>query len=152
MSYAQQIGSMVNQAFKNAREKIAARFLTHKYNFETNAQSALELGAIRQQLLSTPEKYVLDLNANGDIVGLVLQKQKNYEDAMIKFGSGEIKNEPTREALLDATAKERIEVDSQDVKDFLSDWVTSNREYLDNNNLVRNIKGLRTKTELNDVY
>lgn len=151
MSYAQQIGSMVNQAFKNAREKIAARFLTHKYNFETNAQSALELGAIRQQLLSTPEKYVLDLNANGDIVGLVLQKQKNYEDAMIKFGSGEIKNEPTREALLDATAKERIEVDSQDVKDFLSDWVTSNREYLDNNNLVRNIKGLRTKTELNDV-
>lgn len=151
MSYAQQIGSAVNQAFKNARESIADRFISHKYNFETNAQSALELGVVRQQLLSTPEKYVLDIDAKGNVVGLVLQKQKVFEDSKKAFLDGSLKSEPTRQPLLDAAAKERIEIDSQNVKDFLKDWVDSNNEYLNKNNLLRNVKGNATKDSLFDV-
>jgi hypothetical protein len=154
-SAAQYVGHLVNNWFRAVRDDVAAGLNQHRYFFEQpqNAAHAAELGAIRQKLLSTPEKYVIERDPeHGKIIGLVLKKQAEYEaEVEAAAQAGKDTTSITRSALVDQSADERISLlgsehlgedsDELPVGKFLNDWVNHNDGFLAKRAMVRNSVG-----------
>lgn len=141
-STMQAIGNVTHALLNDIRTIVSDRFSGHVMNIATRAEDALEIATIRQQILQTPDKYVLDGQR------LIKKQQLDYETGLAA-GKKNLK-QPVFD---DDTSPVQIAIKATAVRDFLADWVKHNdTSYLTPQMALRNQQGLPVKDLRGTVY
>lgn len=129
-SYVEYIGKGTATLKRVAIDKVDTSFSGHFYKFANDPKLGRELGVIRQQMLSTPEKYIL---AERDEGGFMLQARKLSEWT----GEG-------AEPAIDKAVPAEIPV-SDEMAAFLKDWVAHNDEQLGHRYAMNAVTGKQSR-------
>lgn len=132
MSKSELIGRSTAQLEKRDADAIQTTFGGHSYQIKNSPQASLELATIRQQMLQTPERYIFDKEA-GELVN---KKLAEYEAAVAQ---GKKVNTPTYD---DPSAPKRIPIATDEMKNFIPDWIEHNDTQLTDRMALRNQQGM----------
>jgi len=115
-------------------------FSGHFYKFSNDSRLGLELSTLRQQMLSTPEKYILRESETG-----------GWEVIARKLAEWEETGAEGTEPIVDAAVKSIITV-SDDMAAFLKDWVAHNDIMLNHKGALLNAKGKQIRDLTGNIY
>ena len=133
---AEYCGQQTHTLIQRQIGAINDRFTGHFYKFGANDQLGMELATLRQNMLSTPEKYILNQTEEGD-----------WEVAnrkLVEWQEGVAPEVDTRIAT-------NIPV-SDDMADFLRDWVAHNDEQLNHRYSLLTAQGKQYKDLTGNLY
>ena len=146
-SKVEQIGRSTATLENKAGNAVAEKFTQHGFNIKNSEAASLELATLRQQVLSTPEKYALDLD--GNLVNSKVLKWEQERDAAAQAGAEFKKPYPVLE---DSSAPVRIPVQNAETRDFLQEWIAHNDEKLTHKYALRNQQGMQVQDNRGTLY
>lgn len=151
-STMQAIGNVTHGLLQDVRRIVADRFSGHVIAVAQRAEDALEIATIRQQVLQTPDKYVL---AGGQ---LIKKAQLDFDNALTEYQQqvqqGIKGAKPPKQPVFeDAQSPVTIPIKGESVLAFLDDWVKHNdTNYLTPQMALRNQQGLPVQDMRGTVY
>lgn len=119
------------------RNAISDTFVPLAYQLKNKQEAQLELAKIYQQILQTPEKYVLDAEGN-----LVNSKIVDFQKGLTK----EIA------ALQDTKSPTQIKIQNPEVRDFLKAWIDHNGKYVADDSVLLGAQGHKSNIRGDVLY
>lgn len=125
------MGKVTNRLKTEGQKVINETLQPHMYKILNNQVAGEELAVVRQKIISSGEKYVL--NDAGEIVHRDIAR---YE---AKLAAGETKGLVRPQ--LAAGIEERVKYESQDLTKFFESWVNLNDEFMGKQRMLKNAIG-----------